>query len=104
MAQYKILNGSSHEIYNDAVSYFRLEVRSGILYIDQALTPDGFDGAEDADWEYLVPFKSGHATAQGVFRYGVRDGAFVIDETLTVTGFSGSENTDWENIYWTKKP
>lgn len=36
--------------WDDGVSYFRLNVRSGRLFLDQAITPTGFDGVLGIDW------------------------------------------------------
>lgn len=37
--------------WDDGVSYFRLQVRSTELYLDQTITPTGFDGSEPGDWD-----------------------------------------------------
>jgi len=37
-------------IWTDGVSTFRLDVRSGHLFLDQAFTPLGFDGIIITDW------------------------------------------------------
>ncbi len=36
---------------------FRIIIRSGALCIDQTITPTGFGGVEDVDWEELQSFK-----------------------------------------------
>ena len=36
---------------------FRMGERSGALRIDQTITPAGFGGAEDTDWENIAEFK-----------------------------------------------
>jgi len=42
------------ELYwDDGVDYFRLQIRSGVLYLDERLTPLGWDGIEDTDWENI---------------------------------------------------
>ena len=39
--------------YDDGVSYFRLQVRSSILNLDQTMTPTGFGGSEGVDWDVI---------------------------------------------------
>ena len=36
--------------WDDGVSYFRLDVRSGHLFLDQTITGTGFDGVLGIDW------------------------------------------------------
>jgi hypothetical protein len=38
---------------DDGVAGYRQQVRSCVLYIDNALTPLGFAGVEDTDWEWI---------------------------------------------------
>lgn len=38
---------------DDGVAGYRQQVRSCVLYIDNELTPLGFDGVEDTDWEWI---------------------------------------------------
>jgi hypothetical protein len=38
-------------LYTDGSVTWRKDMRLGILYLDKALTPLGFAGAEDTDWE-----------------------------------------------------
>ena len=38
-------------ILTDGVDTFRIQARDGILAIDQTITPTGFDGDIDVDWE-----------------------------------------------------
>lgn len=37
-------------VFTDGVDVFRLDVRSGHLFLDQALTPTGFNGVLGIDW------------------------------------------------------
>jgi len=37
-------------LFDDGISYFRLQVRNGALNLDQTITDYGFYGAEDSDW------------------------------------------------------
>ncbi len=38
---------------DDGVAGYRQQVRSCVLYIDHELTPLGFDGVENTDWEWI---------------------------------------------------
>ena len=40
--------------WDDGVSYFRLQVRLGALYLDQTKTPTGFAGSEPTDWDDIL--------------------------------------------------
>jgi hypothetical protein len=84
----------SSTTYSDGTTTVRRRIVSSVYQIEISLTPTGFSGTENVDWEWLVKL-----TGQDpVFRTGVRDGDFVVDCEITPTGFSGSEGTDWENL------
>lgn len=83
--------------YTDAVDIFREGVRSGNFVTDKTLSPVGFGGIEDTDWENVSLYMP--VTTETTWRDGVRSGYYVLDVTLTPTGFAGVENTDWKNIY-----
>lgn len=56
------VNDNFTELYNpDQILFsgndFRITIRGGALCIDQTITPLGFDGIEDTDWEELTNFK-----------------------------------------------
>jgi hypothetical protein len=38
-------------VLTDGIDTFRIQARDGVLATDQAITPLGFDGIEDLDWE-----------------------------------------------------
>ena len=40
-------------LLTDGTTIFRLQVREGALFLDQATTATGFDGDEDTDWENI---------------------------------------------------
>ena len=40
-------------LYDDGINYFRLQVRSEALYLDEAITALGFEGVRDTDWETI---------------------------------------------------
>lgn len=99
--------------YDDGIALWRKGVRDGCFVWDKALTPVGFNGIEDTDWENvrtLCPGESSTTTDDGIIQYviyydgitlwrkGVRDGCFVWDRAITLTGFDGVEDTDWENV------
>lgn len=99
--------------YDDGIALWRKGVRDGCFVWDKALTPVGFNGIEDTDWENvrtLCPGESSTTTDDGIIQYviyydgitlwrkGVRDGCFVWDRAITLTGFDGIEDTDWENV------
>ncbi len=99
--------------YDDGIALWRKGVRDGCFVWDKALTPVGFNGIEDTDWENvrtLCPGESSATTDDGIIQYviyydgitlwrkGVRDGCFVWDRAITLTGFDGVEDTDWENV------
>jgi len=65
--------------------------------IDITLTPTGFAGVENTDWENLLRH-GGLADETFDFRSGVRGGFFVVDGTLDGTGFAGVEDTNWTNL------
>jgi hypothetical protein len=44
-------------LYTDGTEIWRKQMRGGVLYLDHALTPLGFDGAEDIDWENVVSYE-----------------------------------------------
>jgi len=46
----KVEVSSSYEAWDDGVSYFRLQVRSSGLFLDQTITPTGFSGSMGTDW------------------------------------------------------
>ena len=45
-----VANGGEIE-WDDNVSYFRLQVRGGRLFLDQTKTDQGFNGSEPGDWD-----------------------------------------------------
>lgn len=60
------INDNTDELYNTAVEpasfyfsgrTFRMQVRSGMLCIDQTITANGFAGVENADWGNIIEFK-----------------------------------------------
>ena len=99
MAEYTTITAGSPLEVSDGTTLWRLDVRSNILYFDQALTDAGFDGVENADWvnhsSSVLPIDPG-----ATIRVGERSGEWVIDQTLdgSPLGFSGAENYDWDNI------
>ena len=38
------------KFWDDTVNFFRWQVRGGVLYLDETITPTGFSGVEDTDW------------------------------------------------------
>ena len=44
---------AQYQIYTNNIVTFRDGVRDGAYVIDKALTPNGFDGIEDIDWENI---------------------------------------------------
>ena len=59
---FNMCNQNFAELYSPAQvvfsgDEFRIVIRSGALCIDQTITPTGFDGVEDVDWEELQSFK-----------------------------------------------
>lgn len=60
------INDNTDELYATAVEpaafyfsgrTFRMQVRSGMLCIDQTITALGFAGAENTDWGNIIEFK-----------------------------------------------
>ncbi len=39
--------------WDDGISYFRLQVRGGYLYLDQTMSATGFSGIEGNDWDFI---------------------------------------------------
>jgi hypothetical protein len=44
-------------LFTDGTNNFRIQVRDGALMFDEAMTPLGFDGAENTDWKKLYEMK-----------------------------------------------
>ena len=42
-----------YRYYTDGVGTYRDGVRNGMFVVDKELTPLGFDGVEDTDWENI---------------------------------------------------
>ncbi len=40
-------------VYTDDVSTFRLQVREAELFLDETITPTGFSGTEETDWDNI---------------------------------------------------
>jgi len=94
-SQYTAVLEDAYTTFTDGVDIFRDGIRDGFYVVDKTLTPTGFAGDEDTDWENVV---SVEVSEDDVYRKGVRSGAFILDYTLTATGFNGREDTDWENV------
>lgn len=47
---------SQYRIYTDGVDIYRQGVRGGSFVTDKTITPIGFDGTEDVDWEFVGGF------------------------------------------------
>jgi hypothetical protein len=99
------IGASQYRYLDDETVFYRKGIRDDVYAVDVALTPTGFDGNENTDWENLLTLQSDEDNIiinidSGVSGYRdlVRDGAYVIDVELTETGFDGDENIDWENI------
>ena len=101
MGQYDILTAlsSSDIILSDTIGTYRLQSRTGILWVDKELTSLGFDGVENTDWQSVYAYSHPSSSIDN-FRVGARDLHWRVDQALTPLGFGGGgvENTDWANI------
>lgn len=51
------VNEIETQLFSDGTNDFRVQVRDGALNFDEAITPLGFDGAENTDWKLLYAMK-----------------------------------------------
>jgi len=67
-------------LWDDGVDYFRLQVRDDVLFLDQTITPTGFEGDEDTDWgniwEQSLP-ESNFVVYSCTYEDGVGDKVYV---------------------------
>jgi hypothetical protein len=104
MSQYVEYTTGVTITYTDGVDIFRDGSRDGTWVTDHTLTPTGFAGAENTDWENIEMQDTDGGIGIDTFRDGIRSECYVIDKTLTISGFLGDESLDegltgdWINI------